>query len=241
MAPRGHGALRAAGPVMLRYVPFLILLAIPVANADPGPTSLRAEGDQPATYDLGFRVGGYGFKREGDSRPGDGWTECRMNGIGVFGSRSLRGPLFIEAGLDMYTSADFPTPASMMDLPIDRMSGLLSVAGGARTELTSWFRAYAQVGAGVELTRVAVPYGEGKTMRDTKVMPEGFVGVGGELRVGRTYAGANFRTLMMGNFNYDPASLEEGEWGVGTPDSREVFDASIDFAAQVQFYLRRDL
>src|SRR5690606_18916462 len=129
------------------------LTALPVATADPDAGELRA-GPAPATYDLGFRVGGYGFKREGDSRPGEGWTECRMNGVGVFASRTVRGPIFLEAGLDMYTSATFPLPPDAMDLPIDRMSGLLSVAGGARTQVTSWLRGYVQLGVGVELTRV---------------------------------------------------------------------------------------
>jgi hypothetical protein len=218
----------------MRLAPlFLLISALPVAHADPQPA---------ATYDLGVRVGGYGFKREGDDRAGTGWTECRMNGVGAFASRTLRGPLFIEAGLDMYTSADFPTPQPAMDLPIDRMSGLLSVAGGARTQVTSWLRGYVQLGGGVELTRVAVPYGEDKVMRDTQVMPEGFVGAGVELKLGRgTYLGASFRTLVMGNFNYNPADLAEGDWGVGTPDERDVFDASLDFAAQGQFHLRRDL
>jgi len=147
----------------------------------------------------------------------------------------------LESGIDLYTSADFPTPPDAMDLPIDRMSGLLSVAGGARTSVTSWLRAYVQLGVGVELTRVAVPYGADKVMRDTKVMPEGFIGVGSELRLGRTYFGMSLRTLLMGNFNYQPSELDEQAWGVGTPDEREVFDASVDFAAQGQFYVRRDL
>lgn len=226
---------------MRRSVPLLILLtAASTAAAEPAAGELRA-GRPPATYDLGFRVGGYGFKREGDGRPGEGWTECRMNGVGVFASRVVRGPIFLEAGLDMYTSAAFPLPADSMDLPIDRMSGLLGVAGGARTQVTSWLRGYVQLGVGIELTRVAVPTAE-VVIRDTKVMPEGFVGVGADLRIARgTYVGASFRTLMMGNFDYDPAQLDATAWGVGTPVQRDVFDASIDFAAQGQFYVRRDL
>jgi len=217
-----------------------LVSVVSTASADPTDTSVRSR-SAPATYDIGFRIGGYGFKREGDSRPGEGWTECRMNGLGIFASRVLHGPVFLESGIDLYTSADFPTPPDAMDLPIDRMSGLLSVAGGARTSVTSWLRAYVQLGVGVELTRVAVPYGADKVMRDTKVMPEGFIGVGSELRLGRTYFGMSLRTLLMGNFNYQPSELDEQAWGVGTPDEREVFDASVDFAAQGQFYVRRDL
>jgi hypothetical protein len=208
-----------------------VLVAAPAA-AEPTPT-----------YDMGFRVGGYGFKREGDSRPGEGWTECRMNGLGVFASRALRGPLFIELGVDLYTSAEFPLPASEMDLPIDRMSGIVGVAGGARTQFTSRLRGFVQLGGGVEITRVAVPYGEDETIRDTKTMPAGFLGVGLDIRLGKqTYVGANLRTLMMGNFNYKRSELEQrDDWGFIAPDKDVVFDASLDFAAQGQFYLRRDL
>lgn len=211
------------------------------AAADPEPTAAPAAARR-ATYDLGVRVGGYGFKREGDERPGAGWTECRMNGLGVFASRALPGALFFEAGLDMYSSADFPTPANEMDLPIDRASALVSVAGGVRTNLAPWLRGYLQVGAGVELTRVAVPYGD-DTIRDTKAMPEGFFGAGLDLRVARrTYLGASLRMLMMGNFDYSRAELDQQqEWGFTTPPADQVFDASLDFAAQGQFYLRREL
>jgi len=208
------------------------------APAAPPPSAAA----RPATYDLGIRIGGYGFKRESGDPAGDGWTECRMNGFGVFASRAVGGPLFVEAGLDMYASIDPPAEAADMDLPINRMSGLVSVAGGVRTRFASWLRGYAQLGAGVELTRVSVPYGD-ETIRDTKAMPEGFFGIGVDLRVARrTYLGAAFRTLMMGNFDYSRAELEQKEeWGFSTPDAAVVFDASLDFAAQGQFYLRHDL
>ncbi len=190
--------------------------------------------------DVGFRVGGYGFHREGD-QSADSWTECRMNGIGVFAGRSVRGPLFVEAGLDAYVSQGFPTPTPDTDLPIDRMSGLVSVAAGARTQLASRLRGYVQLGAAVELTRVAVPYGDDRTLRDQKVMPAGFFGVGLDLRIARgTYVGASFRTLVMGNFDYDPAKLEmESAWVA--PQADVIFDASPDLANQGQFYVRRDL
>lgn len=210
----------------------LFLLAVTAASAAAD-----------ATYDLGVRVGGYGFKREGDSRPGEGWSECRMNGVGVFATRGLRGPLFVEGGLDAYSSADAPLGGNARDLPIDRMSGLVSAAIGARTAVTSWLRGYVQVGGGVELTKVSVPYGELQTLRDSKVMPEGFFGVGLDLRIAHgTYLGASFRTLVMGNFAYDPALLAKmDEWSFGAPDKAKVFDASADLAAQGQFYVRHDL
>ena len=66
----------------------------PAAAAEP---SLSAAADP--TYSVGVRVGGYGFRREGASGS-DAWSQCRMNGLGVFAHRALRGPLFVEAGLD---------------------------------------------------------------------------------------------------------------------------------------------
>lgn len=217
----------------------LIVLAPAVAAAEPAASVTTTT--PRVTYDLGVRVGGYGFKREGDNRPGEGWSECRMNGLGVFGSRSLRGPLFLEAGLDFYSSADGPIAPEPTDLPIDRMSGLFSTALGARMSFTSWLRGYIQIGAGIELTRVSVPYGE-ERIRDTKLMPEGFFGAGAELKLWKgTYGGAQLRTLVMGNFNYDPKNLDMSNGWVSPPPASEVFDATPDVAAQGQFYIRHEL
>jgi hypothetical protein len=160
-----------------------------------------------------------------------------MNGLGVFGGRALRGPLFAEAGLDLYSSV---TPESG-DLPIDRTSGLVSAAIGARTQIASWLRGYVQLGGGVELTRVSVPYGD-ERIRDNKAMPEGFFGLGFDIELVKgTRIGSSFRTLVMGNFDYDPANLEMKDEWAWKPSPGVVFDASPDVATQVQFYVRRDL
>src|SRR5688572_8900348 len=213
----------------------LLIASLVVASS---ATVLADEGSPAAPkrtsgYELGARVGGYGFKQEGQEE----WTECRMNGFGVFGGRDLRGPLFVEAGIDMYNSL-----APMQgDLPIDRTSGLFSGAIGARTHVTSWLRGYLQLGGGVELTRVSVPYGE-QRIRDTKAMPEGFFGIGLDIKLGKaTYFGSSFRTLVMGNFDYDPSRLDMNNGWIAAPSGDEVFDASADVAAQVQFYLRRNM
>jgi len=197
-----------------------------------GTTSLAAA-DTP--FELGARVGGYGFRRE--TAPDHAWTECRMNGFGMFGGKQLRGPLFVEAGLDLYSSVE----GEPGDLPIDRTSGLLSTAIGARTHLTKRLRGYAQLGGGLELSRVSVPYGDSR-IRDDKAMPEGFFGIGLDIRVGeQTTLGSSFRTLLMGNFDYDPARLDMSQGWVAAPSAGEVFDATPDVATQVQFYLRREL
>ena len=185
-------------------------------------------------FEVGARVGGYGFRRDSQEE----WTECRMNGFGVFGGRALRGPLFVEAGIDMYNSLE---PALASDLPIDRTSGLFSAAIGARTQVASWLRGYIQLGAGLELTSLSVPYGD-DTIRDHQAMPEAFFGVGFDLKILRgTHGGASVRTLLMGNFDYDPARLEMKDEWAWKPSPEVVFDASPDVAAQVQFYVRREL
>jgi hypothetical protein len=195
-----------------------------------------AAAEEPVS--VGVRIGGYGFRREGDSSTENSWTQCRMNGMGVFANRSVRGPLFLEAGLDTYFSTNQAQPT---DLPIDRQSALLSMAAGVRSSFTSWLTGYAQLGVGAELTRVAVPYGDG-TIRDDKVLPDGFIGLGADIKIGNaTYVGAAFRTLVMGNFNYDPARLEMSNQWVAAPPASQVFDASPGLAAQGQFYLRHDL
>ncbi|MEJ7601975.1 MAG: hypothetical protein WKG01_29030 [Kofleriaceae bacterium] len=81
---------------MLTLVGAHTATADPMAEPTRAPVAVRATAVQP-TYDIGFRVGGYGFRREGDTRPGAGWTECRMSGIGAFASRTVVGPVFVEA------------------------------------------------------------------------------------------------------------------------------------------------
>jgi hypothetical protein len=185
-------------------------------------------------FELGARVGGYGFRREAQ----EPWTECRMNGFGIFGGRALPGPLFVEAGIDMYSSL---APAEPTDLPIDRTSGLFSTAIGARAQIATWLRGYVQLGGGIELTRVSVPYGE-ERITDNKAMPEGFFGIGLDIELAKgTHLGSSFRTLVMGNFDYDPAGLEMKDAWAWKPTPEVVFDASPDVAAQVQFYVRRAL
>ena len=215
--------------------PILALLAFSgVAAANPEATSPSVAATPDATYSFGVRVGGYGFRRENSSQ----WDECRMNGLGVFAQRDLRGPLFLEAALDTYFSIGQGQPT---DLAIDRQSALVSVAAGVHTHFTSWLRGYAQLGGGVELARLAVPYGD-STIRDDKAMPTGFVGFGADLRIARgTYLGADMRTLVMGNFSYDPQRLQMSNPWVAAPPAGDVFSASPALAAQGQFYLRRDL
>jgi hypothetical protein len=196
------------------------------------------------TYAIGARVGGYGFRRADDpgliqGAGGSAWSECRMNGFGVFADRRLREPFFVEAALDSYFSLGQGAPT---DLPIDRMNLLVTAAIGARVHFTPWLRGYVQLGGGVELAQVSVPYADGSTIRADKAFPDGFLGIGLDFRVARgTYVGANLRTHVMANFNYDPSRLQMANQWVAAPSSNDVFAASPDLAAQAQFYVRREL
>jgi hypothetical protein len=218
---------------------FLAALAAPAA-ADEAETAPAVAKKAPTEYAFGARVGGYGFRRDAGDRRNE-WDECRMNGIGLFGQRMFGAHLFVESGLDVYFSESFPMPQSDEDLPIDRVSGLVTAAIGLRADGPWRTAGYAQLGVGLELTRVSVPYGE-SAITDQMAMPEGFIGLGGDIKVGdRTYLGANLRTHVMGNFEYDPEDLEMQPGWTSPPAADEVFDPSIDLAAQGQFYIRRDL
>lgn len=217
----------------------LSLASIPLtASAEPEPMVERTVTE--SRYAFGARVGGYGFRREeGDRR--NAWDECRMNGLGVFGERTLRGPAFVEAGLDLYFSESFPMANPETDLPIDRMSGLVTAAIGLRADGPWRTSGYAQLGAGLELTKVSVPYGDDR-IQDAMALPAGFLGFGGDIQVGkRTYLGANLRAHVMGNFDYDPDDLETQPGWTSPPSAAEVFAPSPDVAAQGQFYVRTTL
>ncbi|HEY1553869.1 MAG TPA: hypothetical protein VGF94_03490 [Kofleriaceae bacterium] len=204
----------------------------------PGGASPIGTAAQSGTYAVGVRIGGYGFRRNNDMNDANSWNECRMNGLGVFAQRALRGPFFLEAGLDTYFSIG---QGESTDLPLDRQNVLVSAAVGVRTNVTSWLRGYAQVGTGVELDRLSVPYAS-STISDDKALPEAFFGFGGDIRLARqTYVGATIRVLVMGNFDYDPARLQMSNQWVAAPSSSDVFSASPDLAAQAQFYVRREL
>jgi hypothetical protein len=209
-----------------------LLLAPAAAAADTPPPAEKA--GAPSMYSFGARVGGYGFRRAETSSE---WDQCRMNGIGLFGERRLGRHLFVETGVDLYFSQEPPEG----DLPIDRFSGIVTAAAGMRAKATSWLAGYAQLGVGVELTRVSVPY-EDHQITDQRAMPTGFLGLGGDIKLGaKTYVGMNLRFNVMGNFDYDPAKLEMESGWTSPPSAAEVFDPSTSVSAQGQFFLRRDL
>jgi len=198
----------------------LLAAAAGTAAADPA-ISGGAETQSP--YTVGARVGGYGF-RNPDPATSKAWNDCRMNGVGVFGRRDY-GRLSVETGADIYFSDSFPLPAgsSPEGVSQDRLSGLVTVAAGARIFELGRITGLAQLGTGVELTRMTMTMDNGNVAKASKALPMGFVGVGAEVRVGkRTELGAQMRLHVMGRFDATPECTL-----VVRPDA----------AAQGQFYL----
>lgn len=186
---------------MRRPLLALAFLGLPaLAHADD---AIDASASTAPPITVGARVGGYGFRdpQAGDRR--DAWDDCRMNGLGVFARKDL-GRVNVEAGTDIYFSESFPMKPSAQDAGEDRLSGLVTVAAGARLVDTKYVRALAQIGTGVELTRFSMAMPNGTTAEDSRALPLGFVGVAGEVVLGaRTAIGASMRTYIMGKFEAD--------------------------------------
>ena len=197
----------------------ILAAAAGTAAADPAITGGAAT---QSPYTVGARVGGYGF-RNPDPTASKLWNDCRMNGVGVFGRRDF-GRLSVETGADLYFSDAFPLPAAQSDEGAeDRLSGLVTVAAGARIFEAGRFTGLAQLGTGVELTRFQMQMDNGTVAKASRALPMGFVGVGAEVRVGaRTELGAQMRLHVMGRFD-------------ATPECTLVLRP--DAAAQGQFYL----
>ena len=96
---------------------------------------------------------------------------------------------------------------------------------------------YAKPGTGLELTRIAMPAPDGSTAHDQRVLPLGFVGVGGELLLGaRTAFGASLRAHVMGHFDHaDDWGAHDHASALATGGSE--LTVSPEIAAQGQFYV----
>lgn len=204
-----------------------MLLAPPWARAEQPELNKSVSG---ADYSFGARVGGYGFRNTQHADLGE-WEDCRMDGFGLFAQRTLGKHLFAEAGFDLYSAAN-PVPTEDMDHSgMDRISGITTVAGGARIPWR-YLSPYVQAGLGLEITRAKM---EAHGLEDRSVLPMGFVGIGAELRFTRRFSfGANVRMNVMKHYVHtgdhsgvDPGAEPEvemaGEW---------------DAASQGQFFLR---
>jgi len=179
-----------------------------------------AHAEPSVSYSFGARAGGYGFRNTDDPAMGQ-WDDCRMDGAGLFGQRTLTRFLFAELGFDLYTARD-AIPVEGMPAPMDRISGITTVAGGARVPWR-WVQPYVQLGVGLEVTRVEMPEHD---LADRALLPMGFVGVGAELWPTEHLAvGANVRTNVMKHFDH------------GGPDDTQM-TGEFDTAAQGQLFLK---
>lgn len=195
--------------------------------AEPAPAEATA-GD--LTYAFGARVGGYGFRNTEHADVGQ-WDDCRMEGMGVFAQRSLTRHFFAEAGFDLYTAKD-ATPTPEMPLPgMDRISGITTVAAGARIPWR-WVSPYVQLGVGLEVTRVEMA---DHGMAERAVLPMGFLGLGADVHATTHLSvGANVRSNVMKHFDHGAHADADGH---DDGDMHGEYEA----AAQGQIFLKYEL
>jgi hypothetical protein len=143
-----------------------------IFGSDDDAESPDAQKSEPAIRPgFGARIGGYGFRRTSDGK----WDDCRMNGLGVFGTIDFGKYFFGELGLDSYSAVKTGGP----DDGMDRISLLTSMAAGVRMFPDWYVTPYVELGTGLEWTRVKIDNG-GST---TGTYPIGFFGVGADLNV----------------------------------------------------------
>ncbi len=180
---------------------------------------------EPVVENMGLRIGGWGYRESpavGEEQSTTGWQAGRMNGVGLFADTKLSDPFFAEVGFDLYFADEFVVSEAMdtYDTPMDRSSGILTFAVGARFYEDAFVSPYLQLGAGVELTNVQLPV---LGLEDTAVLPTGFFGVGGDVHIAEgVKIGASLRVNAMGY--YDDAQFQTE------------LDPKFGLATQMQFY-----
>lgn len=135
---------------------------------------------------IGVRVGGYGF-RHLNSNANLAWDNCRMNGVGVYGTLDFSRHFFAELSADMYHAT-----GDTLKSGIDRISLHTFGVLGARLAPDFLISPYIHLGGGAEYTWVEV-YGH----KDQGFMPVGFVGLGGELNLDPFKLGMAIRSHAM--------------------------------------------
>ncbi len=193
--------------------------------------AVSAEPDRSdAHYSVGARVGGYGFRNTQHAEL-ERWDDCRMDGMGIFAQRTFTPYLFAEAGFDFYTASDAVPEPGMTAPHMDRISGVTTVAGGARIPWR-WLSPYLQVGLGMEITRVEMA---SHGLNDRAVLPMGFLGVGADLRITRRLSvGANARTNLMKHFVHG-ADLHTHD---DATENHTEMEGEFEAAAQGQIFVR---
>ena len=181
---------------------------------------------------FGARVGGYGFRNEDGS---SGWDDCRMGGIGVFGTLDANRYLFGELSLDVYQAAP-----EVVEEGLDRVSTHTLAGVGLRMLPEFVLTPFVELGGGIEWTK-ADALGASRTA----AYPLGFLGFGAELNLTREFKlGATLR--MLGTAEFEAASESPTTTAAGLGVSRQALEAAdapppeseFAVAAQGQFHLR---
>ena len=212
-----------------------LVLALPLLAAAP----IAAIADTPdATVEVPFtgrfafgaRAGGFGFRNTEHVGAGK-WDDCRMDGIGLFAQRSFTPHLFAEAAFDLYTAADVTPTADMPEPEMDRISGITTVAAGARMPWR-WVAPYVQLGVGLEVTRVEMA---SHGSEDRAVSPMGFVGFGAEVRPTERFSiGAAARTNLIRHY-------EHGAPAAGGQEHEHSMSTEYEAAAQGQLFMKLEI
>ncbi len=208
----------------------------PVADSGRG----GQRDDTVLTPGFGARVGGYGF------RSADGntvWDDCRMNGVGVFGTLDFTPHFYGQLGFDLYHAL----PSVKSDEGMDRVSTHGLLGGGARMFPNAIATPFVEAGGGMEWTRVTLASGA----EDKSVYPMGYLGFGGELNLTRRFKlglGIRMLTTVHPRHEHSAAGNAESttEHSHGLVAKRQALETSAgseltmerDIAAQGLFFLR---
>ncbi|MEZ4373673.1 MAG: outer membrane beta-barrel protein [Polyangiaceae bacterium] len=217
-------------------------VAVAATGIASAETAGQAAKDQPAaegSYPDGFlrpgfgaRVGGYGF-RQAD---GEGvWDNCRMNGVGVFGTLDLNRHVFGEVGLDFYSAAP-----ETNDQGLDRVSTHGTLGIGLRMLPDFIVSPYAELGGGVELTRIEALQDGETVMSHSGAYPVGYIGFGLEINATENLKlGGAFRMLATVLPVYGESQGDGSwKWNDTAVSSGGKIETQSDFAAQGQLFVR---
>ncbi len=212
----------------LRGLAFALLLSPLPATADDATAAAHAE---TAGHGFGFgaRIGGYGFR---EPKPGEiDWTDCRMDGLGVFATMETDDHFFGEAELDYYQAHGSAVAEGM-----DRESAHLLVSVGARMFPHHFLTPYVQVGGGAEWTQLTITATGGER---EELLPAGFIGFGAEVNVtDHLKVGSNLRMFVMAHPAHETSTASPGTSHHALTAADEAVPLDYGAAGQLQFFVR---
>lgn len=206
----------------------LVVMLIPpgltaATGAEPREDQQRRDsGDAGWTFGAGIRVGGYGFREVSDESVI--WDDCRMNGVGLFGTVDFTDTLFAELSVDVYHATGTTVSQGM-----ERLSVHTQAAAGARLFPDFIVSPYLQLGVGPEWTK-----GRIGSRRFERLWVTPFFGFGGEVAISRMRLGANLRSYLMGVPRHGGGQTHGSHHDAGGSSDVMTYEA----AAQVQFSAR---